>query len=87
MKFQTLCWLDRTQQTSFVDKLSKIYDVSYGVPQGSVLGLILFILYTSGVFKIIKKFGFKVYAYADDIQIIGTCSPFLFPVYMLLIGS
>jgi len=71
--------LDRTQQTLFVDKLSKIYDVSYGVPQGSVLGPILFILYTSGVFKIIEKFGFKVYAYADDIQIIGTCSPFLFP--------
>ena len=68
-------WFDsylpgRTQQVMFAKTLSMVDDVSFGVPRGSVLGPILFILYTSDVFRIIEKFGFKVHAFADDIQII-----------------
>ena len=63
---------------TFAKTLSMVDDVFFGVPQGSVLGPILFILYTSDVFRIIEKFGFKVHAFADDIQIISNSSLFLF---------
>ena len=42
---------------------SKLVDVVSGVPQGSVLGLLLFLLYTSELFSILES---KLIGYADD---------------------
>ena len=42
---------------------SKLVDVISGVPQGSVLGPLLFLLYTSEIFSILEN---KLIGYADD---------------------
>ena len=42
---------------------SKLVNVVSGVPQGSVLGQLLFLLYTSGHFSILEN---KLIGYADD---------------------
>ena len=42
---------------------SKVVNVVSGVPQGSVLGLLLFLLYTSELFSILE---YKLISYADD---------------------
>ena len=42
---------------------SKLVNVESGVPQGSVLGPLLFLLYTSELFSILEN---KLISYADD---------------------
>ena len=49
--------------------------VLYGVPQGSVLRLVLYVLYTSDVAKLVEALGLGAHFYTDDTQLYGHCSP------------
>ena len=66
---------DRSQFVSFNGEQSKTTRVYYGVPQGSVLGPLFFLLYTAEVFAIVEKHGLMSHGYADDLQIYGHTDP------------
>lgn len=65
----------RTQYVRFNGSTSDVTVVSCGVPQGSVLGPELFVLYTTDVIQLIKDTGLDVHAYADDLQVYGHVPP------------
>ena len=58
--------VDTTRETSFVE---------YGVPQGSVLGSILFIMYIADLVALIQQQRLQPHLYVDDTQIVGSCRP------------
>ena len=58
----------RRQCVSVDGGLSSFVDVVYGVPQGSVLGPLLFILYTADLFSIVENL---LVGYADDATLIS----------------
>ena len=64
---------DRTQAVAFRGATSSHTPLRYGVPQGSVLGPLLFLLYTADVGAVAQRHGVSVHSYADDTQLYASC--------------
>ena len=74
-----LAWISsfldgRTQQVCYNGRLSIISFLLFGVPQGSVLGPLLYLLYTADPFGIIADCGLVGHSYADDTQVYVSAS-------------
>ena len=63
-------YLSYRRQAAVVNtKSSSWYDLPFGVPQGSVLGPILFTLYISPIGDIVRRQNISYHTYADDTQL------------------
>ena len=65
----------RSQSVRLGDSSSLSSSICYGVPQGSILGPLLYIIYTADVERVVRSFGFAVQLYADDTQLYGSSLP------------
>ena len=59
----------RSQRVAIDGSMSMEFSLDCGVPQGSCLVPLLFVIYTSSLFKIIERHLPQVHCYADDTQL------------------
>jgi len=74
IKGDLLCWIKaflahRSQQVKIVNALSDFLSISSGVPQGSVLGLTLFLLYMNDITNSLGLLSCSVKLYADNAKL------------------
>ena len=65
----------RVQRVIVNQQSSKTFNLNNGVPQGSCLGPVLFLLYASRLFEVVKKHLPSVHGYADDTQLYVSFCP------------
>jgi hypothetical protein len=75
LKWLTSYLTDREQSVCVAGQYSNKSCLKSGVPQGSVLGPLLFILYSAPLIDIISDHGLMSHCYADDTQIYFFSSP------------
>jgi len=66
---------NRSQRVSLNGCISDSFRLPYGVSQGSCLGPLLFTIYSSKLFEVIKYHLHRAHAYADDTQLYSSFSP------------
>ena len=60
---------DRYQSTFLKGKNSQFAHVKYGVPQGSVLGPVLFLVYINDLPRVVRDECLQMFLYADDLAL------------------
>ena len=60
---------NRLQAVKIGEAISSFASLVFGVPQGSVLGPILFTLYTTPLSAIVRRHGLSYHFYAEDSQL------------------
>ena len=69
-------YLTERYQSVIIDgKLSSPSLLECGVPQGSVLGPVLFTLYSQPLSDVLSRHGCMFHKYADDTELSKSCSP------------
>jgi len=66
LEWMTSFLTGRTLQLAYTGQLSPILPVLYGVPKGSVLGPLLFVLYMTELHDVVAKHGVTIHQNADD---------------------
>ena len=65
----------RTQKVRIGNEFSEVVILEFGVPQGSVLGPILFNIYIRSLYSHVERLGFSIKSYADDHQVYASFTP------------
>ena len=60
---------NRTMRVKINQSFSDVFVLKFGLPQGSVLGHVLFNIYLRSIYKLVESHGFNIKGFADDHQL------------------